>query len=57
MKIPFLCRVGFHNWDHWSDLKAMIALGFDLRGKFEREVYIQRRKCLGCGKTQQREVK
>lgn len=57
MTIPFLCRVWYHNWDKWSTPVPRIAYGFDLVGRIEHEVRTQDRVCLGCGATQQRQVK
>jgi hypothetical protein len=49
-RIPFLCRIGWHRlWGPWGDREHA------KHGMFEIWWY-QQRRCMGCGKAQQRWV-
>ncbi len=48
----WLCRLGFHQWDKWSELRVYKRLIF----AYWYDEYGQERYCAWCGMLQRREV-
>lgn len=52
--MKFMCRIGSHDWEEFSDVIAEMVRGKNGVGVFERR--LQRRRCYYCGIVDEREV-